>query len=280
MPYFKFTIKVADPLRDNLIRHLMKRGCLGLEERNEFIISYFPPSQDIHSISNELSVFEALIRKSSGDCDINIEQSEIPEEDWNLTWKRQTVPVDIGDHITILPPWEQRKVGRKNILINPAMAFGTGHHGTTRSCIVLMEKYKEHVQQDSFLDMGTGTGILALVARLLGFRRVVGIDTDPLAIEAAIENRRLNGLNDVTIRECSIESLDSSYDFIAANLISGVLVSLAAQIAGHLKRDGIAILSGILKGQEREVMAAMSAANLKFVEKHHDEKWISLVFMR
>jgi ribosomal protein L11 methyltransferase len=280
MSYIKFNIKVPVSFRDNLIGTLMERGCLGLEELRDSMVAYFPRSVDISSVSNELSLFKALLRISSPNVLINIEQSEIPDEDWNATWKKRIEPVDIGDRFTILPPWEQRKEGHMNLFIKPAMAFGTGYHATTRSCIVLMDKYKEDVEKDGFLDVGTGTGILALVAGLLGFRRVIGIDTDPLAIESALENRNLNGMNDVAIKECSIESLGSSYDFIAANLISGVLISLATQIASHLKRHGIAIVSGILKGQESEVMQALSAAGLQFMERRLEEKWVTLVFRR
>jgi ribosomal protein L11 methyltransferase len=157
------------------------------------------------------------------------------------------------------------------------MAFGTGHHETTRSCLVLMEKYAHKTRLSTFLDLGTGTGILAIAASKLGYRQVIGIDTDPLAVDAAQKNLNINEVSNVRIMEGCLSDLKETYDVIAANLISGVLVQLASELAGIINPGGIAILSGILLGQEREVIDAMSSAGLLLREKYRDNKWLSLV---
>ena len=110
----------------------------------------------------------------------------------------------------------------------------------------------------SFLDVGTGTGILAIAAVKLGFMRVVAVDTDILAVDAARMNSQLNNASDMEIREGSVADVNEAFDFIAANLISGVLVLLAPAIASHLKQCGVAILSGILTGQDDEVVESMA----------------------
>ena len=280
MPYYEFTISVADRFKDHLIKKLTDSGCLGVIEQDEALIAYFPETVDIKTITGDLSLVKALIEKSGETKGLSFEHRLIPEQDWNESWKKGFVPIDVGERFTILPPWEEKKEGRINLIIDPAMAFGTGHHETTRSCLVLMEKYAEQGRKESFLDVGTGTGILAIAAHKLGFQRVIGVDTDPLAEDAALINIGLNHAEGIEIRGGGIESMNETFDFIAANLISGVLVQLAPSLASHLKPGGIAILSGILAGQDDEVAEAMSGAGLKLVERYPDGKWVSLAVKR
>jgi ribosomal protein L11 methyltransferase len=166
------------------------------------------------------------------------------------------------------------------LVIEPGMAFGTGHHETTRSCLVLMEKLAGSVKKERFLDIGTGTGLLAIAARLLGFKQVVGVDTDPLAMEAARTNIGLNRLEGIELHEGDISCAAGTYDMIAANLISGTLVELADAIASRLDSSGVVIMSGILKGQDDEVAAAAEKAGLRCVERLRDGKWVTLACRR
>jgi ribosomal protein L11 methyltransferase len=280
MSYYEFTISVADRFKDLLIQRLTDSGCLGVIDQDETIIVYFPETIDIKAVTNDLFLAKALIEKSGETNGLTFEHRLIPEQDWNESWKKGFVPIDVGERFTILPPWEEKKEGRVNLVIDPAMAFGTGHHETTRSCLVLMEKYAEQGRKESFLDVGTGTGILAIAAHKLGFQRVIGVDTDPLAEDAALINIELNHAEGIEIRGGGIENLNETFGFIAANLISGVLVQLAPDLASHLKPGGLAILSGILAGQDNEVAEAMAGAGLKLVERYPDGKWVSLAVKR
>ncbi len=277
MPYHEFIIKIADTFRDTLIQRLTDAGCLGVIEQDESITAYFPETVDIEAVTKDLLLLKALFEKSDKVQEISFSHALIPEQDWNESWKKGFTPLDVGNRFTILPPWEKKHDDRINLIIDPGMAFGTGHHETTRSCLVLMEKYDQKVGMEGFLDLGTGTGLLAIAASRLGYRHIVAIDTDPLAVNAARTNSVLNQINGLEIREGSIEDLNETYDFIAANIISGVLVQLAPALAAHLKPGGIAVLSGILRGQENEVIEAMVRAGLKLLEQYHDGKWISLV---
>ena len=144
-----------------------------------------------------------------------------------------------------------------------------------------MEKYAAQGGKESFLDVGTGTGILAIAAAQMGYRRVVGEDTDILAVDAARQNIELNQASaGIEIREGSIAVQSGTFDLMAANIISGVLVLLAPEIASHLKPGGVAVLSGILLGQEDEVIEAMEQAGLRLFERYQDGKWISLAVGR
>lgn len=280
MNYHELTITIPAPFRDTLIRRLVSIGCLGVIEQDDSFLAYFPETVDITSIRNELSIVQALLAKSGSVAGLSVHSSSIPDQDWNETWKKGFVPIDVGERFTILPTWEKTKQGRINLIVDPAMAFGTGHHETTRSCLVLLEKYAGRSDKESFLDLGTGTGILAIAAKKLGFHRVAAVDTDLLAVDATRKNADLNEAEGIDIREGSISELNETYSLILANIISGVLVLLAPEIAAHLKTGGIAVLSGILAGQDDEVLEAMTKTGLKLFERYPDGKWISLAVGR
>ncbi len=277
MSYHEFTIFLPATFKDALIQRLTSAGCLGVVDQDNSITVYFPESSDSKAIVHELSIMQALLEKALPTDSLSFTHKLIPEQDWNEAWKKDFHAIDVGMHFTVLPPWEKQRKGRINLIIDPAMAFGTGHHETTRSCLELMDRYTPQVRRDRFLDLGTGTGILAIAAAKLGYRRVTGLDTDKLAVEAAKKNIELNHAGSIEIREGSISDLDDTYDFITANIISSVLVKLAPLISSHLKQNGIAVLSGILTGQDKEVVEAMLQTGLNLVERYLDGKWVSLV---
>jgi ribosomal protein L11 methyltransferase len=139
-----------------------------------------------------------------------------------------------------------------------------------------MEKLSASVKKERFLDVGTGTGLLAIAARMLGFNNVVGVDTDPLALEASRKNVSLNQLEGIELLEGDIRCAAGTYDMITANLISGTLIEIAGEIAARLDPSGVVIMSGILKGQDNEVAAAAEKAGLRCVERLRDGKWVTL----
>ena len=280
MPYHEFTIRIPDLFKDMLIRRLTQNGCLGvIEDKNSFI-AYFPAMNDLGIITSELIVQKALLEKTNDKYQLTFDYKLIPDQDWNESWKKGFTPLDVGEHFTILPPWKDKRNGRINLIIDPGMAFGTGHHETTRSCLFLMEKYDGKIAKDHFLDLGTGTGLLAIAASKLGYKQVVAIDTDPLAINAARKNIDLNHVINIELREGSIIEASGTFDCIVANIISSVLVLLAYEISSRLKPLGIAILSGILADQADEVVKAYEQSGLKFIENFPDDRWVSLVLRK
>lgn len=280
MTYHELTISIAAPFRDAVIQKLNHAGCLGLIDQEDTLVAYFPESTDIRVIANELNLLRELLEKAGKAGDLTFAFSSIPGQDWNENWKKGFVPIEVGLGFTILPPWEERSKDRINLVIDPAMAFGTGHHETTRSCLVLMERHAGNSNKDSFLDLGTGTGILAIAASKMGFHRIVAADTDILAVDATRMNAALNKVEGIAIREGSITGLNETFDFIAANIISGVLVQLAPELAAHLKPGGIAVLSGILSEQAPEVIEAVIQSGLTLIEQYPDGKWMSLAVKR
>ncbi len=276
MAFWEFTIRVGDIFRDTLIQRLSDEGCLGMIENDDALTAYFPDSADVRTITNDLQLLKMLLEKSGREHSLSFSSVLIPDQDWNESWKKGLQPADIGKSFTILPTWEKRREGRINLIIDPGMAFGTGHHETTRSCLILMEKFFDKQAHERFLDVGTGTGILAIAASKLGYKEILAVDTDPLAVEAARRNISHNDVAGIEVREGGITCAPEGFDFITANLFSVLLITLAPEISARLNRAGIAVLAGMLSGQEQEVIDAMEGAGLHPVEKLADGKWVSL----
>jgi ribosomal protein L11 methyltransferase len=280
MPYHQITITITERFKDHLLRKLAELGSLGSLDQGPAITAYFPSTAPLDTIVGELQVFSLLMNAAEHDCPAGIEYKLLPDTDWNETWKKGFTTIDVGERFEILPPWERPTGRRIPLIIDPGMAFGTGHHETTRSCLVLMERHIGMVKAERFLDLGTGTGLLAIASLALGFRSVVGVDTDPLAIEASLRNIALNKAERIELHEGGIDQCRGSFDMIAANLISGTLVQLAGEIASRLVPAGVVIMSGILKGQDDEVVAAAESSGLACIERFADGKWVSLACKR
>jgi len=276
--YYEFNIKISDESKDALIEYLSGKGCLGIIEGNGNITAYFQDIIGIDKITDSMQSARHLLGNSGLNDEMSFDHVFIGERDWNESWKKKFKPIDVGENLTILPPWEENSNGRISLIIDPGMAFGTGHHETTKTCLMLIEKLsKEKTEKNRFLDFGTGTGILSIAALKLGFKHAVCVDIDPLAIDAAHRNAELNKLENIEIKEGSISLVDGKFDFIAANLMSEILIQNAHEIASRLNKSGTALLSGIIVGQENDVIAAMENEGLHVLEKFYDGRWVTIL---
>jgi len=277
MGYYEFTVTAPDESKDALLNKMSEMGCLGVSEIGKRLIAYFKDTHDIIQLRDGLESFKSVLKQAGLDPGFSFDYLYLSERDWNEPWKKRFIPMDVGEQLSILPPWETSDKSRIPLIIDPGMAFGTGHHETTKACLQLIEKFSKTSPKDRFLDVGTGTGILAIAASRLGFKAVVGVDIDPLAIDAAKRNAELNSLQNVEIQEGTITEVRGSFDMIAANLMSEVLISIAPEIAVRLNYTGIAVLSGMLNGQEDDVLHAMKRSGFSPIEVLVDGRWVSLV---
>ena len=209
----------------------------------------------------------------------------LKKNDWAEIWKKQFKVRRVSRRIIIRPAWEKYS-GRKNdcvIAVDPGMAFGTGEHATTRACLQLIDEFQRKCPEASFLDAGCGSGILAITAAKLGFKPIIAIDNDPLAVKATKINCRRNKVaGKVVCRAGDVMCFRSvrKYSLIAANLFANVLVRSAGNLAGLLDRKGhgCLILAGILEKQYDQVAEAFLSRGLREVKKIRDREWVTGVF--
>jgi ribosomal protein L11 methyltransferase len=205
----------------------------------------------------------------------------VADEDWAEAWKASYAPQRIG-RVVVVPSWASEPLGPDEVAVelDPGMAFGTGMHPTTRGCLALLQTIAPMPAR--VLDVGCGSGILAIAALRLGAHRADGLDTDPLAVEATLANAERNGLAErVTARVASLpEEASSRYPLILANLVAAVLVDLAPRLAAHLAEDGALLASGIIAPKAAAVEAAMRRAGLRVDEQLDDGEWVTLRLAR
>jgi ribosomal protein L11 methyltransferase len=223
------------------------------------------------------ALFEALrIYALPSSAVREISAREVEARDWLGEWKKSWQPARVGERFLVAPPWSELDAGDERIVIRiePGMAFGTGTHETTRLCLEAVER---HFDGASFLDVGTGTGVLAIAAaKLRPAARVEACDTDADAVGIARENARLNGVGDrIEFRVGSIEATTASADFVCANLTANVILpllpALTAATCGRL------VLSGILEAQAADVLAALAALGVTDCEIMTAGEWIAII---
>jgi ribosomal protein L11 methyltransferase len=205
----------------------------------------------------------------------------VDEEDWAEAWKGHFPVTRIGRRIVIRPSWRRHRArpGDVVLALDPGMAFGTGLHPTTRLCLEALESIADRglATGTRVLDVGCGSGILSIAAARLGADSVLGLDIDPIAIEATTANARRNRLaRRVEARVGSLPSGEPRFDVVLANLIASVLVSLAPGLAAELRPGGRLVASGIFRDREAEVTMAFGAAGLEVVGRRASEDWVAL----
>ncbi|MBN2653762.1 MAG: 50S ribosomal protein L11 methyltransferase [Nitrospirae bacterium] len=280
MSYIHIKINLSDNAREPIIFLLNQYNMKGVFE-DEFINAYFDESSDIDKISESISELLEYLKKDQPDTTIKFSVDRLPETDWNEEWKKSFVPINIGKRLVVTPPWlKSDKSSRIEIIVDPAMAFGTGHHETTARCLLLIEELSQISVRSGFLDLGAGTGILSIAASKLGFKKVVAIDNDSMAEEAATLNIAHNRLNNIELITGTIEHTDQKFDLIAANIISETLIDIADKIIERLSFSGTLILSGMINGQQEDVIKKYTNSGLRLLETFHDGKWITLTMRR
>lgn len=238
--------------------------------------------QIVSEVKEELESLRMFMDIGEG----SVEVDETEDIDWINNWKQYFKQFYIDD-ILVIPSWEEVREedkGRMILHIDPGTAFGTGMHETTQLCIRQLKKY---VKADTeLLDVGTGSGILGIIALMLGAKHVVGTDLDPCAVPAVEENKEANGIapesfdmmigNIIDDKEVQDAVGYEKYDIVVANILAGVLVPLTPVIVHQMKPGAVYITSGILDVKEKEVVDAVEKAGLTVVEVTHQGEWVSV----
>ena len=312
MKWNKFTLKTRSEVEDIVISTLADVGIEGVEiqdkqpltesDKQQMFVDIMPDIPDDDGIAylnfyldvdedkeKVLADVRAALAEMQefldlGECTIT--ESETEDKDWINNWKQYFKQFYVDD-ILIIPSWEEVKPedrDKRIIHIDPGTAFGTGMHETTQLCIRQLKKY---VTKDTeLLDVGTGSGILSIIALKLGARHAVGTDLDPCAVPAVEENKEVNGIpveafdmmigNIINDKEVQDRVGYEKYDIVTANILADVLVPLTPVIVHQMKPGAVYITSGILDVKEDVVKEAVVAAGLEVVEVTHQGEWVSV----
>lgn len=203
------------------------------------------------------------------------------EVDWENEWKKHFKPRRIGKSFVVKPTWEEfeSQPGDRVIVLDPGQAFGTGDHPTTRMCLEFLEQFVDSGR--SVLDLGCGSGILAIGARMLGSERVLAIDIDPLAVEVAKENFTLNKVSiDSEVGDVTELQLEAGWDIVVSNIISATLINLAPDANYALKEGGHWIVSGIIDQNWADVQKAAGRCGFSLVTFRQEDGWTAGVFVK
>lgn len=313
MKWKKYTLKTTTEAEDIISNMMMEAGIEGIEiedkvplserDREQMFVDILPDMPEDDGVAYisfylepEMDQAEVLDRVRAGLKEIQtwglsigegtITSSETEDKDWINNWKQYFHQFYIDD-LLVIPSWEEVREedrGRKILHIDPGTAFGTGMHETTQLCIRQIRKYL--TAETELLDVGTGSGILAILALMYGAKHAVGTDLDPCAVEAVAQNRGANGIaeesfrmmigNIITDQEVQAQVGYECYDIVVANILADVLIPLTTVIIHQMKKGGVYITSGIIDTKEQAVREAVEAAGLKILEVTYQGEWVSI----
>lgn len=255
---------------------------LAMDPNMSYVAGYFPDDENFEAQLQQIK--QGLSRLPEWGLDPGartITVREMAEEDWANSWKQFYKPTKIGDKIVIKPTWEPYTAQGGEMIVNmdPGMAFGTGTHETTQLCVLALEKYLQ--PNDLVYDVGCGSGILSIVAGKLGAKKVVGVDFDPVAVDAARSNAALNDLSKaVCIKEGDLLEVipqDHLADLVVSNILAEVIICLVDSIRLYLKDEGIFIASGIIHEHLDEVKDALKAKAFDIVATEAMGEWDAVI---
>ena len=264
---------------------LVENGCKGYvtEEKGRDKIAlkgYLKGKLKAESLLDKVNKYAESLRKlDKNDLDVKVKLAEIKEEDWSRNWKKTFKPIQIGEKIVIKPGWIKKNFSHKVVIeLMPKMAFGTGEHSTTRLCLKAIEKYLK--TGDRVLDLGTGSGILAIAAAKLGASYVLALDIDPDAVSNARENIKRNKVQkiiDLKLGTLSSKIPDDSFDLTVANLTKTQIVKFFEGMSRVLKKGGIFILSGIQTEEKKEMEKFFLSKKVLLKEILSEKGWVCFV---
>ena len=277
--WLQLTIRAGKRDLEILSNYVIEQGSPGVVLKSGSVDAFFLSSRRDAALKTQLERFvSARTRK------VRLEWTIVKSEDWEHSWKRFIKPARVGKSFWVTPPWlKAPKFRRRRIItIEPGMAFGTGTHATTRCCMELLELVTAKFAGKSWsvLDVGTGSGILAIASRILGATTIWAIDNDPVAVRVARENLRSNGLaNKVVLSKIPLSSIKRTFTVLVANLTAETILELADALEKRVAPGGYMVLSGILRSKAGAVLRGF-AENFRVLQRRGKREWVTLLFGR
>ena len=309
MDWMEYTVLTTTEASDLISQILMDAGSTGtmIEDKNDVAANQRPEGQwdiideaiaqrigdDVKvtgyfeadaKLADRIAFIEGELRRIAGmDLGMDLGKLEtrthsVAEEDWTESWKAAFKPFRLGNHMVVKPSWTEieTRPGDHIIEIDPGMAFGTGTHETTGMCVQLVEKYVK--PGDRVIDIGTGTGILAIAAAHMGAKPVLATDLDAVAVRVAAENVKINGYEGAIDVRCGdlLEVVHECGDVVIANIIADVIVGLAAPVRERIAENGLFICSGISVERREDVRRALAEANYEILDDLNEGEWCAM----
>lgn len=273
---------IPDPAKPNGIWEIIDPALLEHMPTDVLVHAWFEPDhlpERLDSLRVRLAEGGSRMR---GAGSLQIETVNIPDQDWAEMWKKFYKPFRAGQHLVVKPSWEdyEAREGDHIIEIDPGMAFGSGQHETTAMCLQLLEETIHGGEK--IIDVGTGSGILAIGAALTGAGKVLAIDIDPDAVRVAKENVIHHGLEDriTTIQGDLLKRVQDTCDICVANIIADVICYFAEPLKAHIQPGGLFICSGIVTTREPEVLKALNSAGYTVLDVRHKGEWTAILSRR
>ncbi len=288
MPSFSLVVTVAEEQLELLSAELWDLGALGVELQDSEVTPMpgtppLPPGagRAVAHFDNLQNAQEAAgaLREAGLEVPAPL---EVPEQDWATAWRKFHRPVRVGPRSWVHPPWEKPEHAPGEVLveIDPGMAFGTGQHPTTALCCERADELLQKLPNADLLDVGTGSGVIAILAKKLGARRVVGTENDPIALQVSAENERRNGVSGIEWRLQNPDQVGGTFQIVVANILLNTLTELAPQIAAAVAPGGYLVLSGLLTLQGGLAEAAYEAQGLRPAGRRQRDGWMRVELVR
>jgi len=281
--WLQLSVRTDPAAIDAVSNFLIERGSPGVVIKKSEIQAYFVHSTEDALIRKDIKRFlRGLGRLYTQEP--RLRWRLLKDRDWNSSWHRFFKPQKVGDAFWVTPPWAASPTfrHRRVITIEPGMAFGTGTHATTRGCMEFIEKVAASFRGTGFnaLDVGTGSGILAIALAKLGANRVWAVDTDPVALKVAGENLRCNSVQDkIQLSGSQVSRIRKSFPVVVANLTAETILDLAAALEKRVAPQGFLVLSGILNQKTKQVINQF-AANFRVTRRKREKEWVTLLLRR
>ena len=284
--WLQLSVRTSRAAFDALANFLIERGSLGVVIKKNEIQAYFAHSRDDASIRKDVQRFLRGIKGLYPHAqDLRLRWRILKDRNWNSSWRRFFKPQRIGKAFWVTPSWATPSSSphRQVITIEPGMAFGTGTHATTRGCLEFIEQAAHSLRNTEFnaLDVGTGSGILAIALAKLGAHKVWALDNDPVALKIARQNARLNRVQGkIRLQATALSRVRHSFPLVVANLTAETILELAAALETKVAPRGFLILSGILTPKANAIIHRFKSAGFRVARRKHEREWATLLLRR
>jgi ribosomal protein L11 methyltransferase len=285
-PWLQLSLKAPPLALDAVANFLIERGSPGVVLARGEVRAFFPRSPRTASLKREIRRFLRDLRKIyPGFGAEPASWRQLEEKNWANSWRRFFTPIKIGRLLWITPPWIAPPKSRRRhvITIEPGMAFGTGTHATTRGCLEFLEPLAARFDGGELtaLDVGTGSGILAIALVKLGAASVVALDNDPVALKVARGNVRVNDAGrKIRLARTKLADLDERFGVVVANLTAETILDLADALEARVAPGGYLVLSGVLDCQARDVLGRFAPARFALLGRRHEKEWLTLLLKK